>query len=144
MGRKAVLNRSDFSAEDLAERDYLSAYATYEKAWADYDGENDEKGNLVDRRMKLMFRAFDNWQFIVKNTVTVPEREVTQLMLDALMANADALPDLEAMTGLERHRACKALADDLYAVLKGVGAHVRDAEIEPPPMCADCTEELAA
>ena len=89
-----------------------------------------------------MFSTFDAFQHSERHTISVDEGEITQLILDALSANVDALPDEYAqLTGLERHREFKRVAGDLIEDWKTQKVKISDDEEQEPPYCADCEKE---
>lgn len=99
----------------------------------------------VAQAQKIMFSTFDAFQYAQKNTISVDEDDITQLILDALSANLDALPEEYAkLTGLSRHREFKTVAEDLIADWKSSAVTITDDEQQEPPYCDDCEEELAA
>jgi hypothetical protein len=98
----------------------------------------------VDRTMRTMFQTFDAFQASLRNTITVAESEVRQIILDALSANPDAIPGLEDQTGLERHREFKRLADQVFEDLKTNAVKIHEDTTQEAPYCAACEAELAA
>jgi hypothetical protein len=146
VGRK--ISTVDMTPEQRAEHHFRTKESEYEAQWKFVNmlKENDPKYAVelskIDKAMSAMFRAFDNWQHIIKNKFTASTDEAKQLITDALMSNADSLPDIEELTGLERHRAVVSKADDLISALKGWGVSVRTLEIGRPPLCGPCAEEL--
>ena len=148
MARK--ISTLDMTPEQRAEHHFHEKEREYNKQWDivnSFNGDvvTDEYGaamKKVDKLMGAMFRAFDNWQHMLTHKFTASPVEAKQLILDALMSGMDALPDVEEMTGLERHRHAVSKADDLVSALKGWGVSVRAHEFERPPMCGTCSEEL--
>jgi hypothetical protein len=140
---------SDMTAEERAEHAFKTAEVRYNEQWDVVNSLRDTDAAMkkalaeIDKRMTLMFRSFDNWQYVISNNFTAREDEVRQTLIDALVANADVLPDTEDMTGLERYRYCASKAAELVSALKGWGVKVRPLEIETPPLCASCHEELS-
>lgn len=148
MARK--ISVADMSAEERAERAFRVAEIHYNDQWDVVNSMKDDDPNYpkamkeIDKRMTVMFRQFDHWRHVVKTKFTAADAEVKQILVDALMANADALPDIEEMTGLEKHRYCVWKADELLSALKVWGVKVRPLEIETPPFCDSCYGELIA
>lgn len=132
---------------------YIEALIRYESAWSHWMslGENpkdmdyyNEIGAEVSRRQAVMFRAFDGWQAAQKHTIHVPENELRQIVYDALMANVEAMPEEYAeLTGLERGREFKRVADDLIGLLKTDRVKVTEQDMDAA-YCPACLEEISA
>lgn len=90
----------------------------------------------------MMFRAFDGFQHVVRNKVTVPQASIRQIVQDTLMEHATAVPALRGLSGLERYRRASELALDIYEAVKASQAPVREAQMEAI-YCADCTASLS-
>lgn len=139
------------SAEDRAFLSFLRALVGYETAWAYWLslGEKPKDMELyfevereVTRRQGAMFRAFDGWQATAKRTFHVDVEDVRQVVYDALMANVEAMPDEYAqLSGLERGREFKRVADDLIALLQGDRIQVTEQDMDAP-YCGACQTAL--
>lgn len=93
-----------------------------------------------DRTLTVMFQTFDAWQYTANHTILVDEEEIKPLVLDAFMANTEAWPDAESLSGLERHRMFKNLTDDVFGFFKTGRVSVIEEEMGAPPYCDDCEE----
>lgn len=96
-------------------------------------------------QQRRAFGALVSHEMVIKNTFTVPDADVKQLVIDALQANQDAMPDeYMQLTGFERYREFERLAFDLIADLKSQRVKVRENDELEAPYCDDCEAEIAA
>jgi hypothetical protein len=131
---------------------YIQAVVRHEEEKARWDRMPDKtteafvlQERAVANAERAMFSTFDAFQHSERHTINVDEDEIAQLILDALSANVDALPDEYAqLTGLERHREFKKVAGDLIEDWKTQKVKISDDEIQEPPYCDDCEKEIAA
>lgn len=138
--------------EESAFARFIEATVRHESAWAYWtslgDDPKDEDvfkavAHEVARTSSALFQAFDGWQYVRKNTITVPVAEIRQIVYDALMANVDAMPDnFRELDGLERGREFKRIADDLIEAFKSDRVRVTE-EATDVPYCDDCEAELS-
>lgn len=96
-------------------------------------------------QQRRAFGALISHEMVIKHTFTVPDKDAHTLIVDALKANQDAMPDeYMQLTGLERHREFERLATDLIAELKSQRVAVRENDELEAPYCDDCEAEIAA
>lgn len=101
--------------------------------------------NAHSRAVNKSLGSYMTFDHIVKHTFTVPDKDAVTIILDALKANQEAMPD-EAMqlTGPARHHAFSHIAAELVEDFKSERVKVRETDEFEAPMCADCQEEIAA
>lgn len=136
-------------AEASAKHGALADKLTDNK-WHGADGRVPEKHRAVynklckeiDRAREIMFRAFDTYTRTTKHTIHVPEDEMRSVIYDVLMANKDALPDNEEMTGPERGHHMKSLATEIIGEFRAAHVQVREDDMEAV-YCDACEEQLS-
>jgi hypothetical protein len=140
------------SMEARAFESYVNVLIRHESAWAYWLslGENpkdmvhfNEVSNEVGRLGRQVFQAFDGWQGTAKRTIHVPVEDIRQVIYDALMSNAEALPGYGDMTGPTRGHALRAVADKLIELIRAERVQVMEVEMDAL-YCDPCTEQLAA
>lgn len=73
----------------------------------------------IDRTRSQMFRAWDNATAALSRTIHVDEAEIENVIYQALMENAEAIPgEHNEMAGLERGRKFRVMAMELVGLLK--------------------------
>lgn len=96
--------------------------------------------DAASRRANTALFGFDA---LCKNVFTVPEKEVRQVVIDALNASAEAWPVEEDAIPMHRQHLFSKLAEEIVTDLKTAQVKVRE-NAKEVPMCDACTEELAA
>lgn len=148
--RKHGENLEPRSAEERAFLTYIEALIRYETAWTYWMSLSGKDTSLFEsverevvRRQRVMFSTFDGWQGILKQVIHVPENEMRQIIYDALMANLEAMPDeYTKLSGLERGREFKNVADNLIALVKADRIKVTEQDMDAS-YCPACDEELS-
>lgn len=96
----------------------------------------------IDRTRSQMFRAFDNAMASLNRTIHVGEEEIANVVYQALMESADAMPDkYQQMTGLERGREFWKISAQVVDLFKAEKVQIVE-EPSGTPFCARCTEEI--
>lgn len=90
-----------------------------------------------------MLRAFDQALRTAAMAFHVDEQEVGQIIYDALMANADAMPAIfREMTGPQRGAEFRRIARELVSGIKADKIQVVEESMDVP-YCADCLEAIS-
>jgi uncharacterized protein YifE (UPF0438 family) len=95
------------------------------------------------KQSRRVTQALVGFEMLRRNTFTVPEKDIRQITYDALMSNAEAIPDEEGAVPMHKHHTLKRIADEIIEELKTGRVKVRE-EAQQVPMCLDCEKELAA
>jgi hypothetical protein len=150
-GVKSLADQISDEPEMVAFNYYVAAAVEHETSWAKL--RDVDHGKLTpafqdamkqyDRTSRNLFSAYDHWQYIKRNKIRIPEKEIHEIIADAVRGNMDALGQDE-LKRIDIHHFAETATKEIMDELRTTGIIVSDFSFGAPPFCPDCMEEVLA